>query len=144
MLINSRRSILIGRQSVQVATTPRSTSFWELWRATNTSRSVWTKDFWCLFDSTTLHLCSGQISRLFTACMVQFLGMKLRTSPSSRKTQIAKFPRTSKNRTLLDINEIQRKDVILSCIVHQFVQAKSHQNIENDRSKVCANSDGWF
>jgi hypothetical protein len=86
MLTNFLRSISLGRQSVRVASAPRSTSFWELWRVTNISRSVWTKDFWCLFDSTTLHLCCGQISRLSTTCMMKFTGMKLTTLLSLRKT----------------------------------------------------------
>jgi hypothetical protein len=57
----------------------------------------------------------ANLPRLSTACIMQFAGMKLRTSSSSRKTQIAKFPRTSKNRMILDIFEAQLKEKINSC-----------------------------
>jgi hypothetical protein len=68
--------------------------------------------------------------------------MKLTMSRPSKKTQIAKFHRTLKNRTLLGIMELQHHENIHNYIINQFVNKKTQLNSDNDRSKGYANSDG--
>jgi hypothetical protein len=73
---------------------------------------------------------------------MQFAGMKLTKSPFLRKTQIAKFTRTSTDRTLEGSFGMKRQKKTYNYILHQLFKSKSQQNSGNDPSKVCANPDG--
>lgn len=88
MFTNSHRNIWFGKQFARVAFAPHPTSFMELWRARNTSRNVWKKDF-CLFIDSMLHcLCSGRISLWSITVVLQFHGSEQKKSPLSRNTSI--------------------------------------------------------